>query len=84
MRKLGRLPPLPSRAQEMEDNEQQQPSQRETDPGEELERPCINFGCDQDDDEGIVWTNEMIHGPAVLARGSGLFESSSESSSSAH
>lgn len=76
MRKLGRLPPLPPRAQGKEDMQQDQQ------PEEELEMPCINPGGDHDNEHEIVWTNKMLHGPAVLPRGSGLLDSSSESSSS--
>lgn len=79
---LGRLPPLPSRNQETEGHEQQQTGRQGTDSEEELESPCINFGGDHDDEGDMVWTNKMLHGPTVLPRGSGLLDSSSESSSS--
>jgi len=26
----------------------------------------MNGGCDNDDDSDIEWTNEILHGPAVL------------------
>lgn len=42
-----------------------------------MENPCINFRTDDFDEAERTWTNELIHGPAVLPN-RGSSSSSSE------
>jgi hypothetical protein len=83
LRKLGRLPPLPPRVYTPRSAKKAADQQKQQGPGEEEEMtcPCINFGADEDDEGDRVWTNEILHGAAVLPF-QGLLGSSSSSGSS--
>ena len=73
MRKLGRLPPLPERGprvfKRMKTDRPDSQTQEEApvwkdDDDEPIDGPCINMGADEEAD--TEWTNERLHGPAVL------------------
>ncbi|KAK5652931.1 hypothetical protein OQA88_9410 [Cercophora sp. LCS_1] len=73
-RRLGRLPPLPPpvpRGQKRKGRDKSGESSQvgESDDSSDSEAdygPCRNDGNDQDDEDEIVWTNEMLHGAAAL------------------
>ena len=86
MRKLGRLPPLPDRGPRVlkrvktdrpDSQTQEEAPVWKDDDDEPIDGPCINMGADEEAD--TEWTNERLHGPAVLPAWSFVRRGSDES-----